>query len=308
MLTIGMDVVDGLRATPKWLPCQLLWDARGAELFGRICTLDDYYLTRHELALLRECVGAIAKAAGPRARVIEPGSGLALKTRILLDALVDPACYVPIEVEAEQLSATMAEFRRHYPALEIEQICGDYTKPIELPAPHRACRRSLVFFPGSTIGNFELGDAESFLARFARLAGEGGLLVLGADSNGDPERLVRAYDDREGVTAEFDRNVLVRLNREYGADFEPAAFTHRAVWNAAQTRIEMHLVSTRSQRVRVAGHEIAFDAGEPIVTEHCYKYPVPAIEALLRRAGWRVRETFADPRGWMRTWLCERAG
>ena len=294
MLTIGMDVVDGLRATPKWLPCQLLWDARGAELFGKICTLDDYYLTRHELALLRECVGAIAKAAGPRVRVIEPGSGLALKTRILLDALADPVCYVPIEVEAEQLSATMAELRRSYRALE-------------LPGPSGESGPGLVFFPGSTIGNFELGEAEAFLARFAQLAGERGLLVLGADSNGDPERLVRAYDDREGVTAEFDRNVLVRLNREYAAEFDVDAFQHRAVWNAAHTRIEMHLVSTTRQRVRVAGHEIAFERDEPIVTEHCYKYPVPVIEALLRRAGWRVRDTFADPRGWMRTWLCERA-
>jgi len=306
--TIDMDadVVQGLRAMPKRLPCRLLWDARGAELFGQICTLDDYYLTRHELAMLRERVGAIAAAAGPRARVIEPGSGLALKTRILLDALVDPACYVPIEVEAEQLASTVAAFRAQYPRLDVEPICGDYMQPIELPVPHRAHGRSLVFFPGSTIGNFELAEAEAFLGRFARHAGVGGLLVLGADSNADPDTLVRAYDDREGVTAEFDRNVLVHLNREFGTAFDVAAFEHRAVWDAARNRIEMHLVSTRAQRVQIDGRELVLEAGEPIVTEHCYKYPVPVLEALLGRAGWRVREVFADPRGWMRTWLCER--
>jgi len=298
------DVLEGLRDTPRRLPCRLLWDAHGARLFARICTIEDYYLTRHELALMHEHLPAIAAAIGPAARVIEPGSGLAQKTRLLLDALAEPASYVPIEVEAEQLAATTAALRAAYPRVEIEPMCADYMQPFELPPARRQFARSVVFFPGSTIGNFELAEAEAFLGRFARLAGEGSLLVLGADSNGDAEALVRAYDDREGVTAQFDRNVLAHVNRIRGADFDPGAFDHRAVWDPVRTRIEMHLVSRKQQRVHVDGEEFRLDTGEPIVTEHCYKYPVPVLEQMLARAGWRVREVFADPRGWMRLWLC----
>jgi len=300
------DVVAGLRAPRRHLPCRLLWDARGAELFARICTLEDYYPTRHEVALLRQHVPAIADAVGPRARVIEPGSGLALKTRLLLDALAAPVGYVPIEVEAEQLATTNLELRAAYPELEIEPVCADYMLPFEIPPSRRDCARSLVFFPGSTIGNFELDEAEAFLARFATQAGVGAMLLLGADSNSDPETLVRAYDDREGVTAEFDRNVLVHLNRTYDADFDPRAFSHRAVWDARASRIEMHLVADRDHRVQVAGDVIEFRCGESIITEHCYKYPPPVIESLLGRAGWHARDVFVDPRGWMRLWLCAR--
>jgi dimethylhistidine N-methyltransferase len=301
------EVLDGLRRSPRTLPCRLLWDARGAQLFGRICTVEDYYLTRHELALMRAHLPTIAEAIGARARVIEPGSGLAQKTRLLLDALVAPSAYVPIEVEAEQLALTTAGLRTAYPDLVIEPVCADYMHPVELPQLRSPAGRNVVFFPGSTIGNFELADAEAFLARFARLAGDDSMLVLGADSNGDADALVRAYDDRDGVTAEFDRNVLDHVNRICDADFDPATFDHRAVWDPRASRIEMHLVSRAPQRVHVAGHELHLAEGEPIVTEHCYKYPVPVLEALLARAGWRVREIFADANGWMRLWLCSRA-
>ena len=301
------DVLEGLFGSPRRLPCRLLWDARGAQLFARICTLDDYYLTRHELELMCEHLPAIASAIGPEARVIEPGSGLAHKTRLLLDALAAPASYVPIEVEAEQLALTVAALRSAYPDLEVEPICADYMQLVGLPRSRRRHRRGVVFFPGSTIGNFERDEAEAFLARFGRLAGPGALLVLGADSNGDAAALVRAYDDREGLTAEFDRNILVHVNRACGADFDPEAFEHRAVWDPVRTRVEMHLVSRNRQRVRISGHQLQLGAGESIVTEHCYKYPAPVLEALLARAGWRVREVFADARGWMRLWLCERA-
>jgi dimethylhistidine N-methyltransferase len=306
VLVTDSDIVRGLRGRPKRLPCRLLWDARGAELFERICTLDDYYLTRHELALLDAHLPAIAAAAGPRARVIEPGVGVADKTRLLLDALDRPASYVPIEVGAEQLAATVSALRADYPELDIAPVCGDYMQPLAIPAERRSTGRSLVFFPGSTIGNFELADAHAFLARFGAHAGDGALLVLGADSNGDADVLVRAYDDREGVTAEFDRNVLAHLNREHDADFDTSAFAHRAVWSARDHRIEMQLVSARDQIVHVEGARIALAAGEPIVTEHCYKYPPDAIAALLGDAGWRVREVFADARGWMRLWIAER--
>jgi dimethylhistidine N-methyltransferase len=300
------DVLAGLQAAPKTLPCRLLWDTRGAELFAQICTLDEYYLPRHELGILRECLPAIAAAVGPRARVIEPGSGLALKTRLLLDALAQPASYVPIELEAAQLASSTAVLRAAYPELDVEPLCADYTRPFELPARAPSIGRSLVFFPGSTIGNFELADAQVFLAHFAAQLEPGAMLVLGADSNGDAEALVRAYDDAQGVTAEFDRNVLVHLNRVHGTDFDTTAYTHRAVWDPDRCRIEMHLVSMRNQTVRLAGQTIAFRRDEPIVTEHCYKYPPAALASLLARSNWHVEDTFADARGWMRLWICTR--
>jgi dimethylhistidine N-methyltransferase len=295
------DVIRGLRAPHKQLPCRLFYDARGAELFERICELDDYYLTRAELALLDRHLPAIAEMVGPHARVIEPGSGAGTKTRMLLRALDRVATYVPIDVSVEQLAHNAEALRREFPALEVLPIHGDYTGPLALPRSTAA--RTVVFFPGSTIGNFEPAAAVQFLARLAQLAGPAAQLVLGADSNHDPESLLRAYDDSEGVTAAFDRNALAHLNHSHGATFDPDAFMHRAVWDAAHARVEMHLVSRRKQRVTVAGEAIAFERGEVIVTEHCYKHGVDAIQAILREAGWQVRESFVDDLGRMRLWF-----
>jgi L-histidine Nalpha-methyltransferase len=187
-------------------------------------------------------------------------------------------------------------------------VCGDYTQPLELPAPRVASRRTLVFFPGSTIGNFEPSDARAFLSRFAAHAGPRGMLLVGADSNADRATLLRAYDDARGVTAAFDLNVLAHLNRTHDATFDPAAFMHRAVWDAARSRIEMHLVSVWPQTVRIAGETIRFARGEPIVTEHCYKHPPAAIAAMLADAGWVVHRVFEEAAGRMRLWLAVRAG
>jgi dimethylhistidine N-methyltransferase len=298
------DVIDGLRAPQKRLPCRLLYDAVGAELFERICTLGEYYPTRSEKALLRAHLPAVAAAVGPAARIIEPGSGAGEKTRMLLAALERPVSYVPIDVSAEQLATNAAALRDEFVGLAVHPVCGDYTRPFEVPGgPGRG--RTLVFFPGSTIGNFEPAEARGFLAQFAVLAGRGGMLLLGADSNTEVESLLRAYDDGEGITAAFDLNVLAHLNRSHGATFDLEGFMHRAVWDAAQSRIEMHLVSRRPQTVVVAGHVIAFERGEVIVTEHCYKHSASQLAKLLEDAGWIVRETFADPEGRMRLWLAE---
>src|SRR5258705_1644455 len=197
----GDDVLAGLRAPHKHLPCKLLYDARGAELFEQICTLDEYYPYRSELALLERHLPAIARAIGPAARVIEPGSGAGKKTRMLLAALDRPASYVPIDVSAEQLTHTAHELAAALPGLEVVPIAADYTQPLELPPPAPGTGRTCVFFPGSTIGNFEPDDARQFLARLAELAGSGAALVLGADSNTDADALLRAYDDPHGVTA-----------------------------------------------------------------------------------------------------------
>jgi len=299
------DVLAGLRAPYKRLPCRLLYDARGAALFEQICTLDEYYPYRSELALLELHLPAIAQVVGPAARVIEPGSGAGQKTRMLLAALERPAIYVPIDVSAEQLAATARDLHAQFAGLDIVPIAADYTAALTLPPPPPGTGRTLVFFPGSTIGNFEPDDARQFLLRFATLAGPGAALVLGTDSNHDADALVRAYDDAEGVTAAFDLNVLAHVNRTHAATFDLAAFLHRAVWDAARSRIEMHLVSRRPQIVQVAGEAIRFERGEPIVTEHCYKHAPETIAALLDESGWRVRQVFADPGGRMRLWLGE---
>jgi L-histidine Nalpha-methyltransferase len=304
-LSAGDDVIAGLRAPHKHLSCKLLYDARGAELFEQICTLDEYYPYRSELALLDAHLPAIAAAVGPSARVIEPGSGAGQKTRMLLAALDQPAIYVPIDVSAEQLASTARDLRDQFPGLEVIPIAADYTAAIELP-PARHAGRTLVFFPGSTIGNFELEDAHQFLARFAALAGPGAAIVLGTDSNRDADELLRAYDDAQGVTAAFDLNVLAHLNHSHAATFDLGAFMHRAVWDASRSRIEMHLVSRRRQSVQVAGETIRLERGEAIVTEHCYKHPPEVLAALVEGAGWRIRQVFPDPRGRMRLWLAER--
>jgi L-histidine N-alpha-methyltransferase len=302
----GDDVLAGLRAPRKHLPCKLLYDARGAALFEQICTLDEYYPYRSELALLEQHLPAIAQAVGPAARVIEPGSGAGQKTRMLLSALDRPATYIPIDVSAEQLAATARDLHAEFAGLEIVPIAADYTDALALPAPAPGAGRTLVFFPGSTIGNFEPEEARRFLARFAVLAGPDASIVLGADANADAEVLLRAYDDTQGVTAAFDLNVLTHVNRTYGATFEPTAFMHRAVWDAARSRIEMHLVSRRRQLVQIAGEVIQLERGEPIVTEHCYKHAPEVLAGLLDDAGWRVRQVFTDPCGRMRLWLGER--
>jgi dimethylhistidine N-methyltransferase len=299
------DVIGGLRSPRKQLPCRLLYADGGAELFERICTLDAYYPTRTELALLDQHLPQIAHHVGPCARVIEPGSGEGKKTRMLLHALDRPSSYVPIDIAHDQLQHLAAALRAELPGVEVEPVTADYSAPFEIPVPQHAFKRTLVYFPGSTIGNFEPGAARAFLARLGELAGPDRLLLLGADATRDPEVLRRAYDDEYGVTAAFDKNVLAHLNRTRGATFDLDAFTHRAVWNAAASRVEMHLVSQRRQVVQVGGEPIAFAAGEPIVTEHCYKHTPAAMHALLATAGWRPRQVFTAATTPFRLWLCE---
>lgn len=302
------DIRAGLRGARKTLPCRLLYDARGADLFEQITTVDDYYLTRAELALLDQHLGATSREIGPRARVIEPGSGAGNKTRMLLSALDRPSSYVPIDVSEEQLAYNANALRAEYPGLEVQPVHGDYIRPLVMPAPRAPFERTLVFFPGSTIGNFEPGEARRFLARFGELAGPGARLLLGADSNGDRDSLLRAYDDSDGVTAAFDLNVLAHLNRAHGATFELDAFEHRATWDPTRSRIEMHLVSRLQQTVVVGGESFQLQHGEPIVTEHCYKHRPEVLENLLATAGWQARQVFPDPHGRMRLWLAARDG
>jgi dimethylhistidine N-methyltransferase len=302
------DVIAGLRATPKRLPARMLYDERGTALFERICYLDAYYLARTELAVLRAQLPAIALQVGPCARVVEPGAGAAGKTRtsLLLHGLHRPAAYAPIDVDADRLARTAQAIRDDHPALEVQPLCLDYLTRFDLPAPERRPQRTLVFFPGSTIGNLEPETAVTFLVRMAHLAGPGGMLLLGADSTADPDVLLRAYDDEGGVTAELNRNVLSHVNRTHRATFDPSAFTHRAVWNPHCARVEMHLVARRDHAVLVAGVAIHFRAGEPIVTQHSYKHSSSRLAAILSHAGWHVRRLYCADDHLVRLWLCER--
>jgi dimethylhistidine N-methyltransferase len=299
------DVLEGLRATQKHLPCRLLYDQRGAELFERICALDEYYPARTEIALLAAHLPAFAPLLGPRVRVIEPGSGAGVKTRMLLAMLDKPAGYVPIDISCEQLETNARALRQEFAGLVVHPVHGDFTVPLALPDV-RATARTLVFFPGSTLGNFEPADAHAFLVRLHALAGVDGALLLGTDSNQDATSLARAYDDSDGVTAAFNKNVLAHVNRTHAATFALDDFVHRATWNASRSCVEMELVSRRLQNVRVANETFRFGRGEPIVTERCYKHGPDTLAAMLAAAGWRVAEVATDACKRIRLWLAFR--
>jgi L-histidine N-alpha-methyltransferase len=226
---------------------------------------------------------------------------------MLLAALAQPTQYVPIDVSGEQLEANARALRHEVPGLDVAPVHGDYTGHLVLPRPPAEIGATLAFFPGSTLGNFEPSEARAFLARLRVLAGDRGMLVLGTDSNQDASSLVRAYDDRDGVTAAFDLNVLAHVNRTHAATFDLDRFVHRAVWNAERSRVEMHLVSQRAQHVRVGSELVAFASGESIVTEHCYKHSADVIASMIVRAGWDMSTVFVGNAARMRLWVAVAA-
>ncbi len=287
------EVLRGLLGTPKTLPSKLFYDATGARLFERICDLDEYYLTRAELEILETHVAKIADLAGPRCALIEYGSGAGLKVRLLLDALADPVAYVPIDISREQLAHVARELSLDYPQVVVRPLCADYTERSRLPALPTGARR-VAFFPGSTIGNFHPAEATAFLRRVRRAVGPEGALVLGVDRRKDARILHAAYNDRAGVTAAFNLNVLARLNRELGADFDLARFRHVAFFAPAASRIEMHLESLDAQTVRVAGETITFERGETIWTESSYKYDRVLLDRIAAAAGFVVSRRWTD--------------
>ena len=294
------DVLCGLTASRKTLPPKLFYDEAGARLFERICTLDEYYLTRTELAILRSAVDEIGERVGPRAALVEYGSGAGVKVRLLLDALRQAAAYVPIDISHEQLARVSSELAGDYPAVVIRPLCADYTRPLSLP-PLPEHNRRLAFFPGSTIGNFHPAEAAAFLRRVRRAVGPGGMLLLGVDRRKDPAILNAAYDDRDGVTAEFNLNVLRRINRELGADFDLSRFRHRAFFDESAGRVEMHLEATVAHDVDVGGTRITFARGESIWTESSYKYDREQLTSVAASAGFEVERlwTDADDRFWV---------
>ena len=300
--SLSVDVLRGLRETPKRLSPTWFYDERGSQLFDQICELPEYYITRTETGILQRYAAQIADCIGPNALLVELGSGASTKTRLLLDQLPDLAAYVPVDISRTHLMAAAQRVAASYPGLEVLPACADFTKAFALPKPTRTPSRVVVFFPGSTIGNFDPPAAVELLQVMRRIttrlgATPGGLaggLIIGFDLEKDPSVLERAYDDSAGVTAEFNLNVLRHLNSDADADFDLRTFRHQAVWVPEAHRIEMRLVSTVSQTVTIAGESISFATDEPIITEHCHKYTPGLFAAQAASAGWTARRTWAD--------------
>ena len=280
-------MIAGLSLPQKALPPKYFYDDAGSRLFERICRLREYYLTRAELALTRKNIGAIARFAGRGCELIEYGSGESLKTRLLIRAL-RPAAYLPVDISRAALRDAAERLGREFPWLEIVPVNGDFSRPVELP---RSRAPRVVYFPGSTIGNLSPEEAHAFLSM---TRGQSARMLVGVDLRKDANVLHAAYNDSRRVTAAFNLNLLARINRELGADFDLERFAHYAFYNAAAGRIEMHLVSLARQVVRIGRYRFAFDAGESIHTENSYKYSIEGFRALAARAGYAAEKTWTD--------------
>ena len=288
------DVLAGLAQPQKTLPSRWLYDQRGSELFEEITRLDEYYLTRTETAILRRCADEMADHLGENTALLEYGAGAAIKTEILIAALKSPCMYAPIDIAADFLAQTVDRIRDRFPELPVRPIVADFTADFDIPADIPAPRRA-GFFPGSTIGNLRSSEAAALLSRMRSHAGGQGKTIIGVDLIKDVATLIAAYDDKRGVTAEFNLNLLVRINRELEGDFVLDGFAHEARWNERASAIEMHLVSLKPQRVSVAGRRFAFAQGETIHTETCRKFDAAAFAGAAQRSGWRVAKTWTDP-------------
>ncbi|MCG8446324.1 MAG: L-histidine N(alpha)-methyltransferase [Hyphomicrobiales bacterium] len=295
-------VREGLSKPQKTLSPKYLYDAKGSELFERITDLDEYYPTRTEIGILEAHVADMAAMIGPKAELIELGSGASVKTRILLDALPSLDRYVPVDISGDHMEAAAEALRADYPALTVAPVEADFSKSFMIERPKGTGKR-VLFFPGSTIGNFEAGGAHEFLTRMGRdLAPD--LVIIGADLKKDRATLIAAYDDEAGVTAAFNMNLLTRVNRELGAGFDLSAFRHEARWNEAFDRIEMHLVSLQDQTVTIGDgldgaspFTIRFAQGETIHTENSHKYTFDCMNDLARDSGWRPETVWTDENG-----------
>ena len=289
------DVLRGLGRPAKELPCKYFYDERGSRLFEQICALDEYYPTRTELAIMRRFAAAMAAWLGPRCLLIEFGSGSSTKTRLLLDHLETAAAYVPVDISGAHLERSARILAADHPGLPVLPVHADFTAPLTLPRNLEEARRA-VYFPGSTIGNFTPPEARALLRRVHALCGPGGGLLIGIDFKKDRATLEAAYNDARGVTRAFNLNLLRRINRELGGDFRLDRFRHHAFYNADEGRIEMHLISTGRQTVRIGPAQIGFTAEEGIRTEYSYKYDVEGFGTLAASAGWTVEQVWTDER------------
>ena len=288
-------VLEGMRKHPRQLSPVWFYDELGSFLFDSICELPEYYLTRTELQIMHAHAADMAHHIGPDAAIIELGSGTSTKTRLLLNQLEKPAAYVPVDIARDHLLAAASAIARDYSTLRVIPICADFTQPFDLPTTVYAAARRVVYFPGSTLGNFDPAQARGLLQRMRQIIGANGAVLIGIDLKKDPRILERAYNDRAGVTAEFNINALRHLNRELGTDFDLDAFEHLAVWVEDQSRIEMHLVSKRDQTVHLGDESVEIEKGEHLTTEFCHKYTLETFADLAATAGLSVSRVWMDP-------------
>lgn len=297
-------VLNGLRQSQKSIPSKFLYDEKGSKLFDRICQLDEYYLTRTEIAIMRAHIDAMVDVVGSDVRLVELGSGSSIKTRILLDHLDSLAVYVPIDISRRHLLDAAETLAAAYPDVPVQPVCADYTSTFNLPDPPRPAARTVVYYPGSTVGNFQPEEAQQFLARIAEGLGATDGLLIGVDLKKDVGVLEAAYDDAEGVTAAFNKNLLNRMNRELDASFDPKTFEFWSFWNEEEGCIESHLRSLRTQTVAVAGTSVSFEEGETIHTESSYKYTVQEFADLVGSAGYSVDHVWTDDASYFSIQYC----
>jgi dimethylhistidine N-methyltransferase len=290
-----LDVVRrGLSMKPKRLPSRLFYDERGSQLFESICLQPEYYLTRCECALMRTHAGHMAEVLGPDVRLVEYGSGSGIKTRMLLEHLQTPVAYVPVEISRSALLDSVAELSTLFPDIPMQPVCADFSQPLRLPIASRSPRRTAIYFPGSTIGNFVARDAVTILRQMRNEMGEGGTILIGVDLKKDTAMIEAAYNDAAGVTAEFTLNMLARLNREIGTNFDLDGFRHHAHYNPMAGRIETTLVSTRRQDVVVDGDTVVFRENEALQVEYSCKYSLEEFAQLAAKAGLAVQHVWMD--------------
>ncbi|MEZ6134594.1 MAG: L-histidine N(alpha)-methyltransferase [Pirellulaceae bacterium] len=288
------DVLKGLGRRQKTLPCKYFYDETGSRLFDEICELDEYYLTRTELAIMRDNITSIATQVDREVMLVEFGSGSSTKTRILLDALIDPIAYAPVDISEEYLLSTAEELQSSYPEIEILPVVADFTTPFSLPTPQREYSHVALYFPGSTIGNFEPDEAGMMLETMSNMLGSQGGLLIGIDLRKDVDTIVAAYDDAEGVTARFNLNLLSRINRELDANFDLDRFSHQSVYNDHAHRIEMSIVSSENQSVTIGDEVFHFAADEAILTEYSHKYSVQELAKLAAQYGFSLHKEWTD--------------
>lgn len=301
------DVRKGLAQTPKRIASKYFYDSRGSALFEEICKQPEYYLTRTELSILQDNAADIAHAIGPNALLVEYGSGAGIKTRLLLDAMDEPVGYVPVEISPSALNASIEILAEEFPDVDMLPVTADFTQPVDLPSPEQTARRTVVFFPGSTLGNFEQREAIALLRTMSIEIGRNGTAIVGIDLKKDSAILEAAYNDAAGVTRDFTLNLLTRINRELDADFDLACFQHRARYNALAGRIETHIVSLADQAVRVGEQSISFTKDEAMLVEYSCKYSPEDFAAMAAKAGLRVVRTWTDAQRWFAVEMLERA-
>lgn len=274
------EVLTGLSKSQKTLPSKYFYDKIGSGLFEKICELDEYYLTRTEISILLNNIDDISNVMGKNIRLVELGSGSSLKTRLILDHVENIHSYIPVDISKDFLTDIVKDLQKEYPNLKIQPVAADYTEGFSIPGSPESGSRKIAYYPGSTIGNFTRDNARRFIGSISQLVGKEGGLLIGFDLIKDRKTLIEAYDDSEGVTAAFNKNILNRINKELNADFNIDRFEHRVLFNETEKRIEMHLVSTNNQRVTVAGREFFFEEGETIHTENSHKYSLESFREM----------------------------